>query len=33
MSKQADYIAECLVKAYLDGGFNLPTAYENRAFS
>ena len=33
MSKQADYIAECLVKAYLDGGVNLPTAYENRAFS
>ena len=33
MSKQADYIAECLVKAYLDGGFNLPTAYENWAFS
>ena len=33
MSKQADYIAECLVKAYLVGGFNLPAAYENRAFS
>lgn len=33
MSRQEDRIAECLVKAYLDGGFNLPTAYENRAFS